>query len=158
MAKSIIAYDKDLPQIPGRCPWEEPTSFLVKDAAAPNGRREDTSGRRPSRLLLIQKLRAKDQHGMYFPWTVCDNPLAQVVEDRIVKAPLIVTNEDDAKQPMQDPDHITGENICGKYSYWLYAAVQRWQEHSQTFRPLGTQPVLFIMAGKNAYARYIGGL
>jgi type III restriction enzyme len=156
MAKSIIAYDKDLPQIPGRCPWEEPTSFLVKDAAAPNGRREDTSGRRPSRLLLIQKLRAKDQHGMYFPWTVCDNPLAQVVEDRIVKAPLIVTNEDDAKQPMQDPDHITGENICGKYSYWLYAAVQRWQEHSQTFRPLGTQPVLFIMAEKNAYADAIG--
>jgi type III restriction enzyme len=42
---------------------------------------------------------------------VCDYPLAQVVEDRIVKAPLIVTNEDDAKQPMQDPDHITGENV-----------------------------------------------
>ena len=58
MAKSIIAYDKDLPEIPGRCPWEKPTSFLVKDAAAPNGWREDTSGRRPSRLLLIQKLRA----------------------------------------------------------------------------------------------------
>src|SRR5207249_9185838 len=54
----------------------------------------------------------KDQHGMYFPWTVCDYPLAQVVEDRIVKAPLIVTNEDDAKQPMQDPDHITKENVC----------------------------------------------
>jgi hypothetical protein len=50
----------------------------------------------------------KDQHGMYFPWTVCNYPLAQVVEDRIVKAPLIATNEDDAKQPMQDPDHITG--------------------------------------------------
>jgi type III restriction enzyme len=58
MAKSIIAYDKDLPEIPGRRPWEKPTSFLVKDAAAPNGWREDTSGRRPSRLLLIQKLRA----------------------------------------------------------------------------------------------------
>jgi hypothetical protein len=53
MAKSIIAYDKDLPEIPGRCPWEKPISCLVKDAAAPNGWREDTSGRRPSRLLLI---------------------------------------------------------------------------------------------------------
>ncbi len=93
---------------------------------------------------------------MYFPWTVCDYPLAQVVEDRIVKAPLIVTNEDDPKQPVQDPDHITGENICEKYGYWIHAAVQRWQEHSQTFRPLGTQPVLFIMAEKNAYADAIG--
>src|SRR5713101_6172446 len=58
MAKSIIAYDKDLPEVPGRCPWEKPTSFLVKDVAAQNGWREDTSGRRPSGLLLIQKLRA----------------------------------------------------------------------------------------------------
>ena len=32
---AVIAYDKDLPEIPGRRPWEEPTSFLVKDDAAP---------------------------------------------------------------------------------------------------------------------------
>jgi type III restriction enzyme len=25
----------------------------------------------------------KDQHGMYFPWTVCEYPLAQAVKDRI---------------------------------------------------------------------------
>jgi type III restriction enzyme len=98
----------------------------------------------------------KDQHGMYFPWTVCDYPLAQAVEDRIVKAPIIVTREDDATQPMQEPDHVTGENVCEKYGYWIRAAVQRWQEHSQTFRQLGTQPVLFIMAEKNAYADAIG--
>ena len=98
----------------------------------------------------------KDQNGMYFPWTVCDYPLAQAVEDRIVKAPIIVTNEDDAKQPVQEPDHITRENVCEKYGYWIHAAVQRWQEHSQTFKPLRTQPVLFIMAEKNAYADMIG--
>jgi hypothetical protein len=45
-----MAYDKELLEIPGCCPWEKPTSFLVKDAAAPNGWRADTSGRRPSRL------------------------------------------------------------------------------------------------------------
>jgi len=33
----------------------------------------------------------KGQHGMYYPWTVCDYPLAQAVEDRIIKAPLIFT-------------------------------------------------------------------
>jgi hypothetical protein len=55
MAKAVIAYDKDLPEIPGRRPWEEPASFLVKDDAAPTGWREDTSGRRPSRLLQCQR-------------------------------------------------------------------------------------------------------
>src|SRR5262249_60237743 len=58
MARAVIAYDKDLPEISGRRPWEEPTSFLVKDDAAATGWREDTSGRRPSRLLLVPKIRA----------------------------------------------------------------------------------------------------
>lgn len=57
MAKAIIAYDKDLPEIPGRCPWEQPVSFLIKDPAAPNGWRIDDSGRRASKLLLIKNLR-----------------------------------------------------------------------------------------------------
>jgi type III restriction enzyme len=98
----------------------------------------------------------KDQNGMYFPWTVCDYPLAQAVEDRIVKAPLIVTKEDDPKQPKQDPDGVTKENIGEKYGYWLRAAVQRWKEHHKVYKELGTRPVLFIMAEKNVYADAIG--
>ena len=57
MAKSIIAYDRDLPEIPGRRPWERPISYLVKDDSAPNGWRVETSGQRPSKLLLVEKLR-----------------------------------------------------------------------------------------------------
>lgn len=98
----------------------------------------------------------KDQNGMYFPWTVCDYPLAQAVEDRIVKAPLIVTKEDDPKQPRQDPDGVTKDNIGDKYGYWLRAAVQRWKDHYKVFKQLGTRPVLFIMAEKNVYADAIG--
>jgi type III restriction enzyme len=98
----------------------------------------------------------KDQNGMYFPWTVCDYPLAQAVEDRIVKAPLIVTKEDDPTQPKDDPDGVTANNIGEKYGYWLRAAVQRWKEHYEVYRKLGTRPVLFIMAEKNAYADAIG--
>lgn len=98
----------------------------------------------------------KDQNGMYFPWTVCDYPLAQAVEDRIVKAPLIVTKEDDPKQPTQDPDGVTKDNIGDKYGYWLRAAVQRWKEHHKVYKQLGTRPVLFIMAEKNVYADAIG--
>ena len=98
----------------------------------------------------------KDQNGMYFPWTVCDYPLAQAVEDRIVKAPLIVTKEDDHSQPKEDPDGVTKDNIGEKYGYWLRAAVQRWKEHHKVYKHLGTRPLLFIMAEKNAYADAIG--
>ena len=98
----------------------------------------------------------KDQNGMYFPWTVCDYPLAQAVEDRIVKAPLIVTKEDDPKQPAEDPDNVTKKNVAEKYGYWLQAAVQRWKEHWKIYKKLKTKPVLFIMAEKNAYADALG--
>jgi len=98
----------------------------------------------------------KDQNGMYFPWTVCDYPLAQAVEDRIVKAPLIVTKEDDPKLPKQDPDHITKDNVAEKYGYWLLAAVRRWKDHWSVYRKLKTKPVLFIMAEKNVYADALG--
>jgi len=98
----------------------------------------------------------KDQNGMYFPWTVCDYPLAQAVEDRIVKSPIIVTKEDDPKQPKQDPDNITKDNVADKYGYWLRAAVQRWKDHWSVYKKLDTKPVLFIMAEKNVYADALG--
>jgi type III restriction enzyme len=98
----------------------------------------------------------KDQNGMYFPWAVCDYPLAQAVEDRIVKAPLIVTKEDDPKQPKEDPENITKENVAEKYGYWLRAAVQRWKDHWSVYKKLATKPVLFIMAEKNVYADALG--
>jgi len=98
----------------------------------------------------------KDQNGMYFPWTVCDYPLAQAVEDRIVKSPLIVTKDDDDKQPKKDPENITKDNVAKKYGYWLLAAVQRWKEHWSVYKKLNTKPVLFIMAEKNVYADALG--
>jgi type III restriction enzyme len=98
----------------------------------------------------------KDQNGMYFPWTVCDYPLAQAVEDRIVKAPLIVTKEDDPKRPAQDPEQVTADNIGEKYGYWLQAAVERWKVHRKIYKNLDARPVLFIMAEKNVYADAIG--
>ncbi|MHB2026495.1 MAG: DEAD/DEAH box helicase family protein [Elusimicrobiota bacterium] len=98
----------------------------------------------------------KDQNGMYFPWTVSDYPLAQAVEDRIVKAPLIVTKEDDPKQPKEEPEHVSQDNVTEKYGYWLRAAVVRWKEHQKVYGKLEQKPVLFIMAEKNVYANVIG--
>ncbi len=95
----------------------------------------------------------KDQNGMYFPWTIVDYPLAQAVEDRIVKAPIIVTS---GSQPAEDPDGVTKENVAEKYGYWLQAAVKRWKQHRKMYRKLDIRPVLFIMAEKNAYADALG--
>ena len=78
MPNSIISYDKDLPEIPGRRPWEKPTSFLVKDPTAETGWRVDESGRRPSKLLLTQKLRAAVDH-----WREDGYPGASEVTQRL---------------------------------------------------------------------------
>lgn len=99
----------------------------------------------------------KDPNGMYFPWTACDYPLAQAVEDRIVKAPIIVTKEDDPRRPTEDPDHVTAENAAEKYGYWVRAAVQRRKDHAAVFVKLGREPVLFVMAETNAVADALGG-
>ena len=131
-------HDKDLA-------WSQ--SLLAVHRALPQG----------LALWLDFSATPKDQkNGMYFPWTACDYPLAQAVEDGIVKAPLIVTKEDDRKQPTDDPDGVTAENIGEKYGYWLRAAVQRWKEHHKVYRQLGARPVLFIMAEKSVYADAIG--
>jgi type III restriction enzyme len=124
--------------------WSQ--SLLVLHGALPKG----------LGLWLDFSATPKDQNGMYFPWTVCDYPLAQAVEDRIVKAPLIVTNEDDPKHPTQDPENVTKDNIAEKYGYWLRASVQRWKDHLSVYKKLDTKPVLFIMAEKNVYADALG--
>ena len=124
--------------------WNQ--SLLAIHRALPNG----------LALWLDFSATPKDQNGMYFPWTVCDYPLAQAVEDRIVKAPLIVTKEDDPKRPAQDPDQVTADNIGEKYGYWLQAAVERWKVHRKIYKNLDARPVLFIMAEKNVYADAIG--
>jgi type III restriction enzyme len=93
----------------------------------------------------------KDQNGTYFPWIICDYPLAQAVEDRIVKAPLIVH-----QVKSKDPDKVTRKNVIDAYGAWLRAGLIRWKEHYDTYKSLGPKPVLFIMTEKNDYADEIG--
>jgi type III restriction enzyme len=107
----------------------------------------------PSGLALWLDFSAtpKDQNGTYFPWIVCDYPLAQAVEDRIVKAPLIVH-----QVKRQDPENVTEKDVHDKYNDWLVAAVARWRKHADTYKPYSQKPVLFIMAEKNVFADAIG--
>jgi len=89
----------------------------------------------------------KTPSGTFFAWTICDYPLAQAVEDRIVKVPLIVHIV--AKK---DPENITQTNLVDKYKDWISAALSRWKEHYDVYQQVDKKPVLFIMAEKNVFA------
>lgn len=95
----------------------------------------------------------KDQNGTYFPWVVSDYPLAQAVEDRIVKAPLIV-HRVDKDGPSRS---VAQSSAVETYADWVRAAVTRYREHERIYAPLGLKPVLFVMAEKSAHADAIGG-
>jgi type III restriction enzyme len=81
----------------------------------------------------------KDQNGTFFPWIICDYPLAQAIEDRIVKAPLIVHQIDKA-----DPERYSRASVA--FGDWINVAISRWQEHYNAYGKVGKKPVLFIMA------------
>ncbi len=89
----------------------------------------------------------KTPNNTYYPWIICDYPLAQAVEDRIVKVPLIVHTVN-----KKDPEGITQNNVVQKYGDWITAALARWKEHFDAYKGVGKKPVLFIMAEKNVYA------
>jgi type III restriction enzyme len=91
--------------------------------------------------------------GAYFPWVVCDYPLAQAVEDGIVKAPMIVRLVDKT-----DPGAVTGKNLLLKYHDWLVAGVQRLKDHEKAFKAiLGARPVMFLMCESIQHADLVGG-
>lgn len=89
----------------------------------------------------------KTPENTYYPWVICDYPLAQAVEDRIVKVPLIVHTID-----KRDPVSVTSNNVVQKYGDWISASLARWKEHYETYKYVNKKPVLFIMAEKNAFA------
>ena len=89
----------------------------------------------------------KTQSGTYYPWIIVDYPLAQAVEDRIVKSPLIVRRVN-----KKDPEKINKSNVVQKYGDWIVAALERWQEHYEVYKTVGKKVVLFIMAERNDYA------
>jgi type III restriction enzyme len=124
-----------------------------------------------SLVAIHNALRAKSGHGLslwldfsatpqqgelYYPWILVDYPLAQAVEDRIVKAPLIVRHAKTGKVPPQDPTGINKENVCDKYGYWITAAVGRLKVHEKAYSATKLKPVLFIMAERTPYADAIG--
>ncbi len=89
----------------------------------------------------------KTPDNTYYPWIICDYPLAQAVEDRIVKVPLIVHSVN-----KKEPEGVTKDNVVQKYGTWITAALARWKEHYNAYSGVGKKPILFIMAERNKYA------
>jgi len=56
MPQPIVQYNKELPYIEDRNPWEIPTCYLKKRTSSEY---EIVQGRRPSRMLLVNKLRSE---------------------------------------------------------------------------------------------------
>jgi type III restriction enzyme len=83
----------------------------------------------------------KNQNGTFYPWIVVDYPLAQAVEDRIVKTPLIIHQTE-----KKDPDKYAHEKAGDAYSEWINIAVARWKEHVKDYGEIGEKPILFVMA------------
>ncbi len=86
----------------------------------------------------------RDRAGRYFPWTVCDYPLAQAVEDRIVKAPVIVSLEGLPESDNAAEEETAGGSAVDRYGFWIREAVGRWKAHTAAFGNLGIRPILFV--------------
>jgi type III restriction enzyme len=92
------------------------------------------------------------QDGAHFPWIVCDYPLAQAVEDQIVKTPMILDMVNKA-----GPDHVTGAEVVEKYGEWVVAGVDRLKAHAKAFKAIpGAKPVMFVMCESIKHADLIG--
>jgi len=107
-------------------------------------------GRNGLDLWLDFSATPKSQSGTYFPWIITDYPLAQAIEDQIVKAPLIVHNVN-----KEDPKGVVAKNVVQAYHDWITVAIERWKTHTEFYRDLGQKPVLFIMCERTAYANVI---
>lgn len=117
-----------------------------------------TSEKLPTDLSLWLDFSAtiKDQHGNYFPWIVCDYPLAQAVEDRIVKAPVLF-ERNEVKTAVGSPqEQITSANVVDRYRTLIVAGMERLARHAEVYAALGVKPVLFIMAETNTDADRVG--
>lgn len=102
-------------------------------------------------LLFDLTATPKDQNGTFFPWIISDYPLAQAIEDKIVKTPLIVHQSDKTS-----PDNRLITNAYNAYNEWIQIALKRYEEHYDCyFKNLGQKPVLFIMAEDTKQANQI---
>ncbi|MBC8091301.1 MAG: DEAD/DEAH box helicase family protein [Pseudonocardia sp.] len=96
----------------------------------------------------------KDQRGRLFPEVVSDYPLAQAIEDGIVKRPII-------GELGGAPEAVSGDASV-RYRQRLAAGVAKWREFRDLWKPTGRNPLMFVMAedtrSADEIARYLDTL
>jgi len=90
----------------------------------------------------------KDQKGRSFRHIVVDYPLAEAVEDGIVKTPVI--------GELRGAEPELGDSAVQRYRRWIDAAVGRWRQFDEDLAPTGKSPVLFVMCEDTQAADEVG--
>ncbi|MGH3622151.1 MAG: DEAD/DEAH box helicase family protein, partial [Sciscionella sp.] len=93
----------------------------------------------------------KNQQGNLFADIVSDYPLAQAIDDGIVKRPVI--------GELSGQLEATSDDAAVRYRRQLGAGVAKWREFREAFEPTGRKPLLFVMAenteAADQIARYL---
>lgn len=90
----------------------------------------------------------RDQTGAPFREIVVDYPLAQAVEDGIVKVPII--------GEIGGPVELPATNAAERYRQWIEAGVARWRKFKEELEKADKRPILFVMAEDTQSADEIG--
>ncbi|MEA3375237.1 MAG: DEAD/DEAH box helicase family protein, partial [Chloroflexota bacterium] len=131
--------------------WNQTLLAIHENLKRKRGLGAAQDGGRGLTLWLDFSATPKTQTGTYYPWIVVDYPLAQAIEDQIVKAPLIVHRVD-----REAPSQTTADTVVQAYHDWIVVALERWREHTGVYGSVGQKPVLFIMCERISYADAIG--
>ena len=93
--------------------------------------------------------------GAYFPWVISDYPLAQAVEDRVVKVPILIKSnspvKDDGKKKAK------AKATASDYANWIRIGVDRLKKHEKENKGVtGAKPVMFVMCENVRHADDVG--
>ena len=90
----------------------------------------------------------KDPNGRLFPEVVIDYPIAQAVQDGIVKRPII--------GELQNPDEYASDDAATRHRDQLTAGIRKWEEVCASLEETDRQPLLFVMTESTKAADEIG--
>ncbi len=90
--------------------------------------------------------------GAFFPWVISDYPLAQAVEDQIVKTPILVKSHLSEREGKKKPKKQT-KVTANQYAVWIRLGVERLKALEGNYKGVaGAKPVMFVMCENVAHA------
>lgn len=92
----------------------------------------------------------KHRSGTLFPQVIVDYPLADAIEDGIVKRPIL---PDEAST--KDFKEIPTTNAAIRFKQWIDLGVSRWKKYHDSLSKIGKKPILFIMADNTESAKQV---